>query len=129
MPKESPNPMTIYEISSFHGTLSAILSVAIPLALWVVLHRCWKPKKKYTYAIRFSLWPVILLSSQLAGPLSRAFIGIPSVYSMNIERTAKGLTVIALVLVPVFLGIGWWRAKKLFGKKPFYPSGNFPLAK
>lgn len=96
-----------------HGITSVVLAVAIPVVLWIVLLRPWKPKTRTMYALRFSLWPMIFWSSNLGPAISRELFEIHGSYVMGLDDTLKGFFVLSLVSAPAFIGIGWWRGKKL----------------
>lgn len=96
-----------------HGVTSVTLAVAIPIALWVVLLRPWKPKSRLMYALRFSLWPMIFWSNNLGPAISRELFEIHGAHVLSLADTLKGVFVLSLVSAPVFFGFGWWRGKKL----------------
>lgn len=80
-----------------YGWVSGFLVVGIPVALWWLLLRPWKPRTRLTCAIRFSLWPLVVLS------------GLPSTRVGKVE----GVLVLFVLTAPIFFGIGWWRGRRL----------------
>ena len=101
------------QIASAHGIVSVLIGVAIPIVLWLLLMRNWRPRTKYLYALKFAFWPIVILTFYLGGPISRIIFGIESKYMMDINRTLKGLIGLFIITAPVFFAIGWWRARKL----------------
>ena len=59
----------------------------MPVALWALTHLTWAPKTRLAYALRFSLWPLILFSTQLGGPIARHMAGHASRYLMGLEQS------------------------------------------
>lgn len=100
-------------IVQWHGITSIVLTAGIPLLLWLIILRSWKPQTRLMYSLRFSLWPMIFLSFNLGPAISREIFDIHSTYSHSLEDTLKGFIVLSLVSAPVFFGIGWWRGKSL----------------
>ncbi len=81
----------------------------------MLIQLLWKPASRKSYAAKFSLWPAIFFSSQLAGPLARTIFGVPGPYTMQLDEALKGVFVLATLPAPIFFGIGYWFArKKLF---------------
>lgn len=109
--------MTASEISSLHGIASVLVGIALPVVLWFLILKSWRPTSRPQYSARFALWPVIILSFSLGGPISRALFGIHSSYQMGLGETLRGLLVLAVVAAPVFFAIGWWRSKRFFGSQ------------
>ena len=101
------------QLALAHALISVALACAIPLALWIVLMRNWKPRQRLIYALRFSLWPTIFSTFFLGRPISREIFGIESRYLMGLKETVLGLFGIFMVTAPVFFIAGWWRARKL----------------
>lgn len=118
--------MNAFELAKVVGATATVLSAAIPVILWLVLLRPWKPKTRLMYAIRFSLWPIVVLSFNIAGPVSRKLYGINSSYLMSLGETLKGLVVLFFICGPVFFGIGWWRGKGLGREGSEQKSPNKP---
>lgn len=93
------------------GVVAAILTFVLPLAFWLTVLRPWRPKSRSNYALRFSLWPLVVLCSQLAGPFAREAFGVHSDYRMGIEGAIKGVLGLEMLLFPIFYGIGYWLSK------------------
>ena len=107
------NSFEVVAILQGHGITSVVLAVAIPVVLWIVLLRPWKPRTRLMYALRFSLWPMIFWSLNLGPAISRELFEIHGIHARSLGDTLKGVFVLSLVSAPVFFGIGWWRGKKL----------------
>lgn len=107
------NPTEMVAILQGHGITSVVLAVAIPVVLWIVLLRPWKPKTRLMYALRFSLWPMIFWSLNLGPAISRELFEIHGAHARSLGDTLKGVFVLCLISAPVFFGIGWWRGKNL----------------
>lgn len=97
--------------ASVIGIFAAILTFGLPLALWATVLRPWRPKSRSSYALRFSLWPLVILFSQLAGPFAREAFGVHSDYRMGAGGTIKGILGLEMLLFPIFYGIGYWLSK------------------
>lgn len=108
--------MTTLEISLLHGIISILIGFAVPITLWFLILRPWKPTTRLQYSARFALWPMVILSFNLGGPISRALFGIQSSYLMSMGESLRGLFVLCVVAAPIFFAIGWWRSKKLFAE-------------
>ena len=76
--------------------------------------RNWKPRTKLMYALKFSFWPIVILTFKLGGPITREIFGIESKVMMDVYRSIQGLIGLFIITAPVFFAIGWWRATKLF---------------
>lgn len=99
------------------GVATAILTFALPLAFWLTILRPWRPTSRSNYALRFSLWPLVILCSQLASPFAREAFGVRSDYRMGVEGTIKGILGLEILLFPIFYGFGFWFSKnKEFNK-------------
>ncbi len=97
-----------------HGYTSVAIGVAIPLLLRSLVMHKWKPRTRLIYALKFSLWPVIIFTYFLGGPISREIFGIESRYLMDLNQTFKGVIGLSMISTPVFFAIGWWKAVKFF---------------
>lgn len=107
------NSSEVVAILQGHGITSVVLAVAIPVVLWIVILRPWKPKTRLMYSLRFSLWPMIFWSNHLGPAISRELFDIHGAHVPSLASTLKGFIVVSLFSAPVFFGIGWWRGKKL----------------
>jgi hypothetical protein len=105
--------MTEYESARLVGITSTALSIAIPILLWFLILRPWKPKARWPYAIRFALWPVVVFCFLLGGPVAREIFGVRATYQMTLTQTLTGLLGIWLLTGLLFFGIGWIRGGKL----------------
>jgi len=97
-----------------HGIISAVISITIPILLWLVVMRNWKPQTKLIYALKFAFWPIVILTFSLGGPISREIFGIESRYLMDLGRSIQGLIGLFIITSPIFFAIGYWRGKKMF---------------
>ncbi|NTW54253.1 MAG: hypothetical protein HGB15_05765 [Chlorobaculum sp.] len=104
----------IAQIAKLHGIVSVVIAIAIPVILSLVVMRNFKPRTRLLYALKFSFWPIVILTFNLGGPLSREIFGIESRYLMDLSRTIKGLVVLFIITAPIFFAIGYWKARKLF---------------
>lgn len=77
--------MTASEISPLHGITSVLIGIALPVVLWLIILRSWKPTSRLQHSARFALWPMVILSFNLGGPVSRALFGIHSSYLMGLR--------------------------------------------
>lgn len=107
------NSSEVAEIFQGHGVTSVVLTIGIPVVLWIVILRPWKPKTRLTYSIRFSLWPMIFWSNNLGRAISRDIFDIHGAHVLGLGDALKGVVLLSLVSAPVFFGIGWWRGKNL----------------
>ncbi len=106
------------------GTLSSILSIAIPFLLCVIVMR-WKPKTKWLYALKFSLWPAVFLSYILGGPLAQEIVGLNSRYARGLEETLLGYFGVAIVGCVIFYPIGLVLSRRLWRDgNPTITEGN-----
>jgi hypothetical protein len=98
----------------YSGNDPVFLKFFLPILIWWSLRRYWTPKTRRSYALKFAFWPLIIFSSQLAGPMARAIFGVPSRYSMETTSTLQGVAVLVFLTAPIFLGIGYYIARKKF---------------
>lgn len=96
------------------GITAVFLMFFLPVLIWWVLRRHWKPKTRRSYALKFAFWPLIIFSSQLAGPLAREIFGISSRYSMDAISAIKGVTALFFLTAPIFFAIGYYIARNKF---------------
>lgn len=90
------------------GILSITFSILVPIVFWLLIKLLWKPKTRISYAFKFSIWPAIILSSQLGGPIARELTGFNSRHLMDITSTLMGISLISLLTAPIFFAIGYW---------------------
>lgn len=102
------------------GNKAGILAILIPAATWLLLHKTWRPSTRVAYAFRFSLWPLIVASSQLGGPLARSLSGIKSRFLMDLPQTLMAVGIVSIILALPFFGVGY-----LIGARRF-PSAAAP---
>jgi hypothetical protein len=110
----------ISKISSIHGIMSVIIGFGIPILLCLLVMIPWKPKTRGLFALKFSLWPTILLSFNLGGPISRALIGHKISYMLDVNQTIKGLIGLLFVTCPIFFVIGYLLSLKICSKNKIY---------
>jgi hypothetical protein len=96
------------------ASVVAVLPIAIPLLLWLVALKRWKPKSRAGYATKFSLWPAVFcgwpLSYTLAGPLVCS--GFPT-WEVLVETLVVGVG-LSVLLAVLFFWVGSWLAGKRF---------------
>lgn len=100
------------------GYLAVALSIAIPLLLWFLGHKMWSPKSKIQYALRATLWPPIIFSYQLGGPMARMLLGIESAYARSLLDTFVGVVMMSILPMALAFSIGWRIGKKKFQNLP-----------
>lgn len=97
------------------GILAAFFAVGLPLAIWFFGMRKWRTNSRRSFALKFSLWPLVIFSFQLGGPIARMIVGLPtSHHRLDLFGTLQGLIGIAIVTIPVMFGIGYLIAIKKF---------------
>lgn len=106
--------MSASTTASIVGITAVFLMFFFPVVIWWVLRRYWKPKTRGSFALKFAFWPLIIFSSQLAGPLAREIFGISSRYSMDAISALKGVTGLFFLTAPIFFAIGYYIARKKF---------------
>ncbi len=109
-----PHDETVF-IANAVGILAAFFTVGIPLAIWFFGMRKWHTNSRQSFALKISLWPLVIFSSQLGGPIARMIVGLPThPYRLDVFGTLQGLIGIAIVTIPVMFGIGYLIAIKKF---------------
>lgn len=103
--------MSVAEIASTVG-MTAVFLKFFPILIWWLLRRYWTPKIRRGCALKFAFWPLIILSSQLAGPMARAIFRTPSRYSMDMSSALQGVAGLVFLTALVFWGIGYYIARK-----------------
>jgi hypothetical protein len=93
------------------GVTAGLLSIGIPIGIWFIAMRPWKPKIRTSYAARFSLWPSLLFSTQLGGPIARQMAGHESRYLTGFGQTLGAVLLLSVVAAPFAFGIGYAIAK------------------
>ena len=102
-------------MANIHGLLSVIIGVFIPLMIWVFGMQKWTPRTRGLYAFKMSLYPIILLTFLLGGPISGAILGLQRPSQMDFSETLEGLVGLAIFLTPITYGVVWLlSAKKTF---------------
>jgi len=97
------------------GMTAVFLTFFLPVLIWWALRRYWKPKTRRSYALKFSLWPAIIFSSQLAGPLAGViFFGFYGRYEDRFISALQGVTGLIVLLAPIFFVIGYYVGRKKF---------------
>ena len=108
------------------GAGAGLFSVGIPIAVWYVAMRPWSPKTRIAYAARFALWPLVLVSTMLGGPLVRLIAGIESRYLPGFAPAAGAVVLISAVAAPFAFGIGYAISTRRLELGGFVPSGSMP---
>jgi hypothetical protein len=98
--------------SDFVGGASGTLAITIPILIWLLVFRTWVPQSRLQYAFRFSLWPAVVLSSQMAGPIARFLFGIDQSLLRGGVDTFVGVIVLSTTLGVICFVIGWMLGKK-----------------
>ena len=106
--------MSAAATASTVGITAVFLTFFLPVLIWWLLRSYWTPKTRRGYALKFAFWPLIIFSSQLAGPMARAIFGIPSRYSMDMSSALQGVAGLVFLTAPFFWGIGYYIARKKF---------------
>jgi len=107
--------MSAASTASTVGTSAVFLTFFLPVLLWWILRRYWKPKTRRSYALKFALWPAIIFSSQLAGPLAGViFYGFYGRYEDRLISALQGVTGLIVLLAPIFFVIGYYIGRKKF---------------
>ncbi|MCA8975827.1 MAG: hypothetical protein KDC98_13985 [Planctomycetes bacterium] len=103
----------------FAGIVAAALAAAVPLVGWWILYRRWRPRSRATYAIKLSLWPVVISGLPFASVLALPLAGhsTPAVPTLLLSL-AQGLG-LTLVIAILFFWVGNALATKRF--KPASP--------
>jgi hypothetical protein len=83
--------------------LSLVLAVLIPLALGVALAACWRPRSRLSYSLRFSLWPLIVLSGYLGASIASAIVCRTPIVSID-----QVVFLAAVILIGSITGILWF---------------------
>lgn len=94
------------------GLGAGFLAAAIPCIVWF-LRSWWRPSPR-NYAWRFSLWPLILSSSQLGGPLARWMADIPSRNGGGVADKFLGVFGVSVLLAPFAFGVGYLVSKMVW---------------
>ena len=101
-----------------HASLSVAIGFFIPFVIWFFGMQKWTPKTRGSYAFKMSLWPGILLTFKLGGPISGAILGLQRRSQSDFSETLLGLVGIAIFLTPIIYGVVWLlSAKKTFPDK------------
>ena len=96
------------------GIMAGTFAIAIPLVLYFVVFHLSPPTTARAYAFRFGLWPLVVVSYTLGGPLARSFSGIQYRYAMDLPMQIQGVLMLSAFLYPIFWLIGRARSKKRF---------------
>ncbi len=96
------------------GVLAAVLSIAFPVAIWLLVMRPWRPENRVQYAARFAMWAVVGVSTAFGGPVARALMGHKSRYLMSVGQTLKGSILLVALGGAILFGIGWVRSASRF---------------
>lgn len=102
--------MEVIPTAAAAGLLSGLagtFTLAIPYGVWFVLVRPWKPRTRRSFAYRAALWPLVILSSGLAGPLARALTGNSSSFQQGIFESTVGLLGLSVLAAPIAFAVGW----------------------
>src|SRR2546425_13077309 len=105
--------MTPTQAATLVGVVGTLISVGIPVLLWLFILRPWKPSTRLQYATRFALWPFVYSSFGIGKPLTFEIFGIRAPYQMSLGDSLLGLVGLSLILAVGFFGIGWIRGRKL----------------
>jgi hypothetical protein len=84
-----------------------IVAVCTTLAL-LVLMLAWTPKRRLVYAIRFSLWPLLVSVSYIGIPTALWLDNIPRLSSSSFETALLLQPVLWLFLAPISVPLGYW---------------------
>jgi hypothetical protein len=105
------------QISTFHGIVSVVIGFGLPFVFWSLLLKNFKPKTRLKYALKFSLWPIIVSTFMLGGPISRELIfRIESSHTISLLETTAGIIGLFIITGPIFFIIGYLKGKKKFKK-------------
>lgn len=102
------------------GTLASIAEVVLPVLLWLLFLRPFKPATRLQFAFRASLWPAVILSILLGGPLVRAILNSPSRIGRTVPQTLVVVGGLGLTLGIVAFAVGWFIAENRYKT----PSGS-----
>lgn len=88
------------------GIASAVLAIAIPGGIWALSRLLISGATRTARAGRLSLWPTILASAFLGGPLVREAIGHPSRYGMGLGDAVIGIVGVTIFFAPPMFLLG-----------------------
>ena len=106
------------QIATLHGIVSVVIGFGLPFVFWSLFMKNFKPKTRLKYALKFTLWPIILSTFMLGGPISRELIfRIDSNHNMSLLETTAGIIGLSIITGSIFFVIGYLKGKKKFQKK------------
>ena len=106
--------MNASTMSDIYGLFSVCIQITIPFIVFRAL-RPWRPKTRWSYSLKFSLWPFIFFSHVLGQPIARyIWFGDSGRWGMNFVNSVQGLIGVSILLAPFAYVIGYFLAKKKF---------------
>lgn len=83
--------------------LSLVLAVVLPLILGVALAACWRPRSRLSYSLRFSLWPLVVLTGYLGASIASAVVCRTPIISID-----QVVSLAAVILIGSITGTLWF---------------------
>lgn len=92
-------------LAEIGGTIGATVGFAVPIALWFYVLRPWKPRGRFSYALRWAAWPLVVMSFNIGKPIMLLVIGFPSENAF--AEFGLGMVGSAMLIgLPAFI-VGW----------------------
>lgn len=92
-------------LAGIGGIIGATVGLAVPIALWFYLLRPWKPKGYFSYAFRWAVWPLVILTFNIGKPIAYLVIGLPVEAPLRVF--GLGMVGSLILLSPIAFVAGW----------------------
>jgi len=89
------------------GIVAGACSLLLPLSLWFLFIKPWKPATRLAWAAKFATWPGLLVSFQLGAAAGRELFSIRSPYLMDLSGAFQGWLGCTLILGALCIPIGY----------------------